>query len=796
MSKQSRSIRILMALSLVTGGIALSGPAAAADPGKKESTKKDQIDIARLPDPCACGLDKKTFKLVNHGDWREAADRLEKLTVSDSGATRNRAWLAFCYMYLEDLTPLQELKKKIGDSQSAGGEEKSMALLIAAFEAITRGKPGEAEDLLKDLPRSQTNDAFVNFALAAVSAKNGKAGAAVEYCKRSIALDPGFAWGLRTCGYLELRWLNEPERAEESLLQALAIEPDQSEVREMLVTSLVGRERFDQAIDVAREGIRVNSRNADSYARLARIYLKQWRYREALVLLEKAIKLDQSRASFYRTVAGIKREQGDLEGAIASQNQAVALSKDKSFELVELAAMNDAAGHPDTAILNLHEAIKINAENNTAHMRLVSLLIKQKNWQDLVDEYRRVLKTRDKDARLHYHLGEALEAMDRTDDAMEEYLKAANLSEHDPRPLRKLGAIFVSRKEFEKAIKYYTRALNSGPVPAVKDLVALGYCNAQIESYLHAEAGFITALALQQFPGYKGDGDPRKEDIIRSLASLLLIEGRFNDAAAQFETLYSLTRDSESAVTDQYLLRQSRALSSRKSEDVKELLASFDKLPEKNQSGFRYALVQALLRLEKTEPASAQLARVTDEEIAKEPRWLVLKARASRLAGDRKEAASLLEKALAIATRTRDEKPAFLAEVELERARLAMDKKDPDAAETSAKAALEAYSRMYASYLVLARVSNERGKAREAIGFADKALEQNPYLTEAYIQTGDALMTLKEFNKAVDSYRKATDIYPASVEGHRKLLAAYKCLELADEIKKEEEQIARLEEIQ
>lgn len=790
----NKCLAYLMIVALITSnGLAFAESEDSVESGQETDSKPLEVD--EIPERMTSGLDKKVLKLVNAGDWKGAAERLESMEKDNLSPTRIKAWLAFCYMFLENCKALAELKKQ-SCTEEVAPELKAYKLSIEAFDQICQGKPEAAESTLKGLPRAHANDAFINFALAAVAAKNGKAGAAVEYCRRSTALDPQFGWGFRTCGYLELRWLDEPKAAEESFARSLAIEPRQAEVQEMLIGSLMARNDFDRAIDVANKGIKANPKAGDAYYKLAKIYLKQWRYREALEQLSKAIKLDPDRAVYYRTVSRVENSKGNIEEAIANQNKAVALSKDKSFELTELASMNRSAGHLDAAVLNLMEAIEINPENLTAHKQLVGLLIKQKRWDELVSEYKRVLKTKKKDSSLHYHLGEALLAMDKTDEAMAQYKLAANLNQSDPRPLRKLGAIYVGQKEFDKAIKVYTKALNSQPSPEVKDLVALGYCYAQNDSYLHAEAGFLTALALQQFPGYKSDSGPKREDILRSLASLLLIEGRYADASSQFESLYGMTRNTDSANDDQFLLRQSRALSSRKPEAIDELLSSFSKLGKDKQEAFRYSLVQSLLRLERAKDALSQIDEVKKTEVVKEPKWMILKARAKRQLKDMDEAAGILDRALEIANQDADEKPSLLADALVERARLKVELKALDEAETSATKALEVYAKMYASYLVLARVSLGNGKADDAIALARKALEQNPYFTEAYITIGDAYMKKQDYQKALEHYKKATELYPAYLSGHRGLLEAYKRLELSEEIRKEEDQIAQLEKIQ
>lgn len=769
---------------------------AKSDKEEKEATKseKSKEKSDRIPPRITSELDAKTFKLVNQGNWKAAAARLESLTHKSNLPTRNHAWLAFAYMFLNQCADLKKLSERI-DMNKPSEKLSAYVVVIDAFEQVCEGKPDAASETLKKLPTAHVNDSFINFALAAVAGKQGKAGAAAEHCKRAVELDPQFAWGFRTLGYLESRWLNQPEEAEKAFAEAVRLEPAQGEVREMLINERLSRNDFDGALDLAFAGVNADKKDGKAHYRLSQIYIQQWRLREALAELEQAIDADPSTAVYYRTRATIRKYQGSFADAIADQKKAVELSKDKPFELVELANMYSQNGDSKEAINSLNEALRIDPTNNGAQKTLITLLGKEKRFDALIDAYKNAIKNQPKDGALHFNLAETLHTLGEDDDAILEYKEAANLDQKDARPHRRIGAIYSAKRDFEKAEEAYRRALNINP-GSVQDLVALGFCYAQRENYLQAEAGFVTALALQQLMGNTNPDDPKREDVIRSLASLLIVEGRYGDARAQFESLYGMTRDTEKGAGDKYLVQQARLLSDRRDDSANELIAGFKTLPEKTQAGFRYTLVQTLLKAGKADLALKQIDDLSEEQLAEDPRWQSLKARAMRLKGSLADAKSEIDSAIEEASKLGEGKEVLQAEMLLERARILNEAGSLKEAEEAANQALAKYDKIYASYLVLGQIKLKQNDATSALELAKKAIEQNPYFTEAYILAGDAYLKLSKPKDAVENFKKAAEIYPGFVVAQKALLRGYQAQGLKDEVAKLQQQIDQLEKVQ
>lgn len=755
-----------------------------------DETVKRPLKGDAIPARLKSGLDAKTFKFVNQGNWKAAAARLETLTAGSDLPTRNHAWLAFAYMFLNQTESLNKLYDRV-TAKTPPDDLIGYVRVIEAFKQVLAGKPSDAEKTLTDLPKRHVNDSFITFALAAVAGKQGKASAAAELCQRAVALDPDFAWGYRTLGYLQSRWLNQPQEAEKSFLEALRLEPEQGEVREMLINERLARNDFDGAIDLADAGIKANAKDGKAHYRLAQILVQQWRLREALAELEKAIESDPSTATYYRTRATIRRYQGSFEDAIADQKKAVELSNDKAFELVELATMYSQMNDSANAITNLNAALKLDPTNKSASKNLVALLAKEKRYDELVDAYKNAIKAQPKDAALHFSLAETLHTLGEDDDAIEQYKEAANLDQKDARPHRRIGSIYSARRDFEKAEEAYRRALNINP-GSVQDLVALGFCYAQRENYLQAEAGFVTALALQQLMGNASPDDPKREDIIRSLASLLIVEGRYQDARNQFESLYTMTKDGEKGVGDKYLVQQARLLADRSTTSANELIAGFKTLPEKTQTTFRYQLIQTLLKAGKGQLAFEQLNDVPDEQTEDDPRWLSLKARALRLQGKLDEAKTVIDQSIAEGTKLGEGKEVLVAESLLEKARILLEAGALKDAEDAANQAIAKYDKVYAAYLVLGQIKLKQNNPAEALDYAKKALDANPYFTDAYILTGDALLKQNKGKDAIENYKKATEIYPGLIAAHEALLRGYKALSLSADAARVQTQIDNL----
>ncbi|CAN5256075.1 hypothetical protein BH11CYA1_BH11CYA1_01520 [soil metagenome] len=807
-------------LSLVSLSIPiLSSAASAADEVKstevkvevketKETKKIEKLSPSELIAQSA--LDAIAIHQVNTGDWKGLIDRLNKQLGAERGKSEaellkrsyRQGWLAFAYMFNGKPEQSQALNDQVDRDRVALADIKTdqdrrlfgNAMVVKAFNQIAQGKNDAAEATLMTVPELNRNDALYNFAFAAVCGKKGQAGRAIDYSIRTAEVDPRLAWAYRTIGFLRMRWLKDNVGAEQALTEALRIEPMASESRDMLIDIKLGRNDFDGAIQLAKEGIVLDGKNGASHFRLAQIYIQQWRLNEALEQLNLAIGDDASNAKFFRNRASVKKLKGDLESAIADQQVAVHLGKDKAFELSELASMNVAAGNSNKAVENYKQALVVDPENQQARERLFKLLLQERRYDDVALQYQEQITRDPKKAELHLGYANVLLMLNQSDKAIEEFKEAANLAQNDPTAHRSLGAFYITRKEYGKAAAEYTRALNLVP-GSVKDLVALGFCYAENDDYLKAEAAFVTALALQQLaPGASAD-EPSRLDVMRSLACLLYDEGRFADAATQFENLIAVYRDKGATKDDELLLAKSKMLRDLSTASAEVLTKALDGLPEDRRLAFRYGVIEALLDASKGVQAREQLDKIPVDERKDNLSYALYNATCLRLSGNLPAALEAATAAVPLAEAGKTDSPAIAARLLCEKGRIELSMGKLDEAQASAKAALVIYDKCYPAYLCIAQVALAKNENGVAIDAGKRALELNPYYAPGYMAQGQGHLKNGNAKEAVESFKKAAELYPGWIEAHRALLAGYQKLSLNQEAQKEAAQIAQLEDL-
>lgn len=138
------------------------------------------------------GLIPAEVHLVNQGRFADLASKLAAKAAS-AQANRSTAWLAFAYLYLQKCDDLNKLANSYTVSPPAGNEGSSPKdnidinlTLIKTFAYACDKKLDLADKELQKMPAWAMNDAFVNYAFATLSGKQGKAQVAITYTKERL----------------------------------------------------------------------------------------------------------------------------------------------------------------------------------------------------------------------------------------------------------------------------------------------------------------------------------------------------------------------------------------------------------------------------------------------------------------------------------------------------------------------------------------------------------------------------------------------------------------------------------
>lgn len=794
MSKQKKTLIALASLALATCSAldcSFTGSAAVHAASKKKAALADND-----------GIDPSVRGLVNTGNWVDAIEKLQNLTANDSTPGRNEAWLAFAYLYTGKHDALLELDRKV-QGMTANDQDPNCAAIVHAFALTqaTTGKDGaavppkldDAEKLLAGLKEVDKGDALLDFAKACIALKKGNPTKAAEFCEKVVGICPNFAWGYRTLGFIQDKSLKNPQLAERAYEKALASSPDFKEVRNLLVDLRLAKNDFDGAIASTNEAIKLYPKDASNYYKLSQIYQQQWRLIEAIEQLKKAELLSKDDPRFYRAMATIYRYQGKLADAVTEQKKAVDLSKDKAFELIELASLNEANNNLAEAIACLKTAIKESPSNTVAGQKLLQLLKKDNRTDELIAEYKRQIELQPKAPALRMSLAETYKQAGKMDDAVEQLKEAANLDQQNPRPHREIAKIEIKNKQYAAAAKSFTRALNislgsrSADAGTVEDLVALGYCYAQNDDYMQAETAFTTGFAMLQLGASTGiQSTVNPVDILRSLGSVLLTEGRYREAVLNFEQVVASDKDGDQKKIDQFSLAQSKALRDRTADALKEVASSFSALDHDTQLNNLPDLVETYIDLGKKDLVLEAVKKFPESELkAKAPLALTN----AWLLEDRfKESKELLHKVI---DQTKDD-PDTVSAAYIHLAKAMLKEGDRQAAVEALQKANENNPKDFDAFVQLGRLYLNDKKNSESQQSAQKALEVNPYCVPAFLLLGDNFAAMNRLKEAETNFQKAAELYPTSLEVHKALLSVFQKQSKTAEAQREQEIISNL----
>lgn len=121
----------------------------------------------------------------------------------------------------------------------------------------------------------------------------------------------------------------EADKALEAFRKVLNVDPGQSELAVRVAALLARREDFPQAIDVLKDAIKANPKDAAPYLQLALIYAKYLnRADQAVDYANRAINLDPRNIDAYQRLYEIELAAGDESKALKTLDRALKVQSD------------------------------------------------------------------------------------------------------------------------------------------------------------------------------------------------------------------------------------------------------------------------------------------------------------------------------------------------------------------------------------------------------------------------------------------------------------------------------------
>jgi tetratricopeptide (TPR) repeat protein len=232
----------------------------------------------------------------------------------------------------------------------------------------------------------------------------------------------------------------EMERALEAYRKVLNVDPGQSELASRVAGLLIQQDDFPQAIDVLKDAIKANPKNAEPYQQLAFIYTRYLkRTDQAIDYANRAIALNPGDVEGYQRLVEIELAAGQERRAIEALDRALKVqSTDPNFWIrlgklyVAILFKSDSQPKPDE-LKKTNEIFKRAAENSGDDPGIL---------KDVADYYA---------------------ASQQLKEAIPLYLRVLELQPEDANAREKLATGFVLTNQRDKAVEMLEQIIKEHP---------------------------------------------------------------------------------------------------------------------------------------------------------------------------------------------------------------------------------------------------------------------------------------------------------------------------------------------
>jgi tetratricopeptide (TPR) repeat protein len=260
-----------------------------------------------------------------------------------------------------------------------------------------------AKSLNADEAENQTNfadvmtdnlEAYRYYSLAVEKSQALHAKEAIELLEKAVALDPQFAMAHARIGYTySISW-GLAEKGKPFLEKAFRLSERLSEKDRLTIKAWyeIANLDFPSAIQTNREIIAKYPLETESYWRLGSLLSGEERLEEAVEVLKRGLTIDSENKDIYNTLGGIYSELGKHTEAIAARQRYVALAPAEANAYDSLGLAYQWSGDYPKAIENYNRALQIRPNFEIALVHLANARFQMGQYREAENLYRRYIE--------------------------------------------------------------------------------------------------------------------------------------------------------------------------------------------------------------------------------------------------------------------------------------------------------------------------------------------------------------------------------------------------------------------
>jgi tetratricopeptide (TPR) repeat protein len=477
-----------------------------------------QIDMARDAAESSLHLDATLWEprvvlskiYMKDKNYKEAKDQFEFMVRKQPNNKDYWLSLATCYDQLNDPARLAEIDKKI---ISIDPRNIASHTRLARY-TLSQGNTKDAIDQYKELAIQSPKDPEIFKNLYELSMKNGSTAEAIQYLHTYVSLKPGDATAQKNLGDL-LYEKKEMSGALAAYRAAVKNDPTIKGVYKRYIELLGASADPAEFTAVLNGAVAAGEADAQAYASLGTIFLKQGFYPKAIDMYQKSIQLDPRNTVVLTQLAQCQAKTGNAKEAIVSYEQAIAMN-DKAVD--ELKALGDLYAQQNKAAQAVGMYKKyLSKKPGESHIAkyIAEYEYSQKNYDESIVYFAKVNGEQSRTADFLFKYGQACYSVKDNKRAKEIYLQLSAVTPKNAEVFRTLFDIVSKDSTLKSEAASYLQkyvALKPADAAEQKDLGDMLY---DLKNQTGALAAYRAAIVA----------DPAIKGFYKHYVELVLLKG-------------------------------------------------------------------------------------------------------------------------------------------------------------------------------------------------------------------------------------------------------------------------------
>jgi superkiller protein 3 len=242
--------------------------------------------------------------------------------------------------------------------------------------------------------------------------------------------------------------------------RALQLQPGMRDALDGLVYALAGIPDYDEAINTARELIRVAPDSADSYLALGQVQYWKSDYPAAAASFRNAIQRDSSRFLLHQKLGRTLYRDKHFAEAEAAFREALRINPDDIESMTWLGSTLNEEHKPADALSVLRQGEAMDKKNSEIHYELARALRALKQFDDAISEMNAALHESPNSFTYHIELARTLESAGRHDEALAKFRDVVSHAPDSSKAHADLGAQLFSMAKNDEAGGELQRAID------------------------------------------------------------------------------------------------------------------------------------------------------------------------------------------------------------------------------------------------------------------------------------------------------------------------------------------------